>query len=109
MSAVAGTHRMAQTVIGCVAPFGQWTRKMGGRECRGVRTVRYTYVRDLGGPGFLFDNKKDPCQLKNLAGSRDCVVLQSKLGCHSTRKLAEAHDEFFARRGIYPQVGLPRQ
>jgi arylsulfatase A-like enzyme len=31
-------------------PFGQWTRQQGGREYRGVRTKRYTYVRDLGGP-----------------------------------------------------------
>ena len=49
----------------CPAPFGQWSRKRGGREYRGVRTTRYTYCRDLNGPWLLYDNDSDPFQLNN--------------------------------------------
>ncbi len=54
-------------LIASYNPFGQWTRSMGGKEYRGVRTKRYTYVKDLSGPWLLFDNRKDPFQLHNLA------------------------------------------
>src|ERR1044071_51038 len=82
------------TLISCVAPFGQWTRKMGGREYRGIRTLRYTYVRDLRGPWLLFDNRKDPGQMKNLIGRSDSATLQQRLDIILKRKLSEAHDEF---------------
>jgi arylsulfatase A-like enzyme len=82
------------TVISCVAPFGQWTRKMGGREYRGLRTLRYTYVRGLKGPWLLFDNREDPAQLKNLVGLPSSATVQKKLDDLLRRKLAEAHDEF---------------
>ena len=29
-------------LLACPAPFGQWSRKVGGREFRGIRTTRYT-------------------------------------------------------------------
>ena len=82
------------TLISCVAPFGQWTRKTGGREYRGVRTQRYTYVRDLSGPWLLFDNQKDPGQMNNLIGTTRSAGLQMKLDAILNRKLAEAHDQF---------------
>jgi arylsulfatase A-like enzyme len=82
------------TLISCVAPFGQWTRKMGGREYRGIRTLRFTYVRDLKGAWLLFDNKKDPGQLRNLAGLPESAALQKKLEAILGRKLDEAHDQF---------------
>ncbi|MHC4751421.1 MAG: sulfatase family protein, partial [Planctomycetota bacterium] len=53
-------------LIMCPIPFHQWNYNRGGREYRGVRTRRYTYVRDLNGPWLLYDNKMDPYQLKNL-------------------------------------------
>ena len=49
----------------CVQPFGEWTRERGGREYRGLRTRRHTYVRDLRGPWLLYDNETDPWQLDN--------------------------------------------
>src|SRR5690606_16143138 len=49
-------------IITCVQPYGQWTRKMGGKEFRGLRSKRYTYVRDLNGPWLFFDNERDPYQ-----------------------------------------------
>jgi arylsulfatase A-like enzyme len=82
------------TLISCAAPFGQWTRKGGGREYRGIRTLRYTYVRDLTGPWLLFDDRKDPGQMNNLLGTRGGAGLRKKLDAMLDRKLAEAHDEF---------------
>jgi arylsulfatase A-like enzyme len=93
------------TLISCVAPFGQWSRKMGGREYRGVRTVRYTYVRDLDGPWLLFDNERDPCQMNNLIGRRDAEKLQKKLDSLLKRKLAKAHDQFLPAAEYIRQWG----
>ena len=66
-------------LISCQSPFGQWTRQNGGREYRGVRTKRYTYVRDLKGPWLLYDNEKDPYQLDNLCNKPEHAKLQKKL------------------------------
>jgi arylsulfatase A-like enzyme len=81
-------------LISCVAPFGQWTRKNGGKEYRGIRTARYTYVRDLTGPWLLFDNAADPWQTNNLAGNAKFAKLQSDLDAQLQRKLSEARDDF---------------
>ncbi|MDX9975430.1 MAG: sulfatase [FCB group bacterium] len=81
-------------LIMCVAPFGQFTRAQGGREYRGIRTKRYTYVRDLNGPWLLFDNKKDPHQLENLCGKSEVRDLQAKLEKKLQEKLKERHDDF---------------
>ncbi len=54
-------------LIMCPHPFGQWRRdEHGGREYRGIRTKRYTYVKDLSGPWLLYDNVEDPHQRRNL-------------------------------------------
>ena len=53
-------------LICCISPFGEWTRDRGGREYRGLRTIRYTYVRTLEGPWLLYDNRQDPYQQDNL-------------------------------------------
>lgn len=81
-------------VIQCPSPFGEYTRAVGGKEYRAVRTRRFTYVRDLQGPWLLFDNEKDPYQLTNLAGRPDYAAEQAALEATLVRKLAEAGDEF---------------
>lgn len=81
-------------LIGCPAPFGQWSRNRGGREYRGVRTARYTYVRDLNGPWLLFDNQTDPYQQNNLVGQPAHASLQAELDALLHRKLRETHDDF---------------
>ncbi len=81
-------------LISCVAPFGQWTRRNGGREYRGVRTARYTYVRDLKGPWLLFDDDADPDQKNNLVDRPECTALRAELDAVLQRKLAAAHDTF---------------
>ena len=81
-------------VIQCASPFGEFSRRNGGREYRGIRTIRHTYVRDLDGPWLLFDNEKDPWQLSNLIGKPEHAELQARLDAQLREKLAAAHDDF---------------
>ena len=82
------------TVILCAAPFGEWERRAGGKEYRGVRTTRYTYVRDLEGPWLLFDNRTDPYQTNNLVSVPAHATWQSEMNAVLKRKLEERGDEF---------------
>lgn len=82
------------SLITCPSPFGEWTRQRGGREYRGLRTARYTYVRDLKGPWLLYDNQTDPYQLKNLCNQPQFADLQAALDEQLQEKLARTHDEF---------------
>ncbi len=67
-------------LIMCPTPFGQWQRKkQGGKEYRGIRTKRYTYVKDLNGPWLLYDNEKDPYQMKNLCNNKEEKDLQERM------------------------------
>jgi arylsulfatase A-like enzyme len=92
-------------LISCVAPFGQWTRRVGGREYRGVRTERYTYVRDLNGPWLLFDNKTDPFQQHNLVEQPGSAKLQSRLDALLQSKLKAAGDEFLTGNAYIKRWG----
>ena len=81
-------------LLTCPAPFGEWTRQGGGREYRGIRTGRYTYVRTLSGPWLLYDNQADPYQLKNLVQRADCAQLRADLDERLQRKLDATEDQF---------------
>ena len=72
-------NRDNAALISCVAPFGEWNRKAGGREFRGVRTGRYTYVRDLNGPWLLYDDEKDPYQMDNIVKEEGAADVRMKL------------------------------
>lgn len=93
------------TVIQCVSPFGEWIRGNGGKEYRGVRTTRYTYVRDLHGPWLLYDNRADPCQTNNLVNQPKSARLQGKLDALLSRKLKERHDAFLPGDAYIQQWG----
>ncbi len=86
------SHQAA--LISCPAPFGEWNRKNGGKEYRGVRTTRYSYVRDLHGPWLLFDDVMDPFQMNNLVGKPESAQAQAMLDRLLQEKLEEAKDEF---------------
>ncbi len=79
-------------LLACYHPFGEWPAAGGGREFRGLRTQRYTYVRDLNGPWLLYDNDKDPYQLENLIGKRR--KLQAELDHDLEIRLAALGDDF---------------
>ena len=81
-------------LIMCPVPFHQWSYKRGGREYRGVRTRRYTYVRDIKEPWLLYDNQTDPYQLKNLCNNQKYSRIQQKLEKILSRKLKETNDKF---------------
>ena len=81
-------------LIRCIQPFGQWGRNRGGREYRGLRTTRYTYVKDLNGPWLLYDNKKDPYQQENLIDKTEYAALKDELDESLTYKLTAHNDEF---------------
>jgi len=80
-------------LIQSLIPFGEWSRG-GGREYRGIRTRRYTYVRDLKGPWLLYDNAKDPYQQKNLIDQPDSAGLVKELDAQLTAKLKKNNDDF---------------
>ena len=82
-------------LITCPSPFGEW-RRPRGREYRGVRTRRYTYVRDLRGPWLLYDNRQDPYQMNNLVGKPEHAEVQKKLEAMLSAKLKATSDEFLS-------------
>ncbi len=85
----------AAALILCAHPFGEWTTtRHGGREYRGLRTRRYTYVRDLNGPWLLYDNAADPYQMQNLVHDASSAKLRETLDEKLRRKLEESHDQF---------------
>jgi arylsulfatase A-like enzyme len=84
-------------------PFGQWPMAPHdekwplsriGKEWRGVRTRRHTYVRDLNGPWLLFDNQRDPLQMNNLVGQPGVAELQVRLEEQLQQKLRLSGDDF---------------
>ena len=94
-------------LITCPAPFGEWQRRRGGREYRGIRTSRYTYARTLDGPWLLYDNRKDAYQLDNLIGKPERADLQSRLDALLQRRLEATADEFlpgerYVKKWNYP-------
>ena len=81
-------------LITCPSPFGQWSRARGGREYRGVRTIRYTYCRDLNGPWLLYDNESDPFQMENLVNMPEHAAIQKQLDDRLNELLEQTRDEF---------------
>jgi arylsulfatase A-like enzyme len=81
-------------LIQSVIPFATWTRERGGREYRGIRTQRYTYVKDLNGPWLLYDNERDPYQLTNLCHDSSYQEVANQLESILQDMLKERGDEF---------------
>jgi arylsulfatase A-like enzyme len=76
-------------------PFGQWTAaRHGGKEYRGLRTQRHTYVADRKGPWLLYDNETDPYQLRNLVHDATFSAIRTTLDECLRRKLDRCGDEF---------------
>ncbi len=90
----AQKNHVKGTLISCVQPFGEWNRKRGGKEFRGVITEKYTYVRDLKGPWLLFNNIKDPFQLNNLCGIDKYKNTERRLAQQLDALLIKRKDEF---------------
>jgi len=93
---ITGKEKAANeaVLIQCAVPFHQWNYGFGGREYRGVRTTRFTYVRDLNGPWLLYDNLEDPYQMNNLIGTDEMIFIQSDLENQLQELLLKTNDEF---------------
>ncbi len=77
-----------------VTPFGEWSRDKGGIEYRGLRTDRYTYVRNLEGPWLLFDNMNDQFQMNNLINDPLYTEIQKELDTRLEAELKRLKDDF---------------
>ena len=88
-------ERDRAALIMSVSPFAGYHR---GKEFRGVRTARHTYVRDLEGPWLLYDNDRDPHQLNNLADRPEHAALRSRLDGRLQAELKRIGDDFRPRR-----------
>ncbi len=84
-----------------VSPFGSPSRK----EFRGIRTSRYTYVRNSDGPWLMYDNKVDPYQMKNLVGVANHAGLQKKLEGMLQSKLEQTGDKFHPKQHYLEEWG----
>jgi arylsulfatase A-like enzyme len=82
-------------LIASYTPIADWNKvSAGGREYRGLRTPRYTYVRDHQGPWLLFDNTRDPWQLDNRVADLQLQALRQRLDAVLETKLAQRGDDF---------------
>ena len=74
-------------------------------EHRGIRTSRYTYVRNLAGPWLMFDNQNDPYQLRNLINESAHADLQRKLDADLQTQLDKVWDEFKPKEFYHQKWG----
>ena len=81
-------------LLECIHPFGQWLKGKGGREYRGLRTKRFTYVREREGPWLLYDNNEDPYQLNNLINDKSYSKVRKRLDTLLEKRLNERNDQF---------------
>jgi arylsulfatase A-like enzyme len=63
-------------------------------EYRALRSGRYTFVRTLAGPKYLFDNEKDPLQMTNLIDNPDFAAVRADLNQRLTAELTRIKDDF---------------
>ncbi len=96
-----------EALLTCPAPFGEWKRSRNGREMRGIRTPRYTYVLTRDGPWLLYDNQNDPYQLDNLIDKPAHAALQAKLDGILRQRLKETGDEFLPAASYIEKWGYP--
>ena len=93
------------SLFGCYVPFANYAYDNAGREYRGIRTSRYTYVRDLKGPWLLYDNEEDPYQLENLCNRSEIRAVQTHLEGVLSNLLEEQNDKFATGRELLDRWG----
>ena len=95
-----------EALLALYLPFHEWRYDNGGKEYRGLRTERYTYVRDLRGPWLLYDNDDDPSQMMNLCADPGVRDIQGHLDAVLTRKLAASGDDFPRGAAYVERLGI---
>ena len=71
----------------------------------GLRTSRYTYVRDLKGPWLLYDNQEDAYQLENLCNQSEMRAVQTHLEGVLSDLLEKQSDTFATSRELLDRWG----
>jgi arylsulfatase A-like enzyme len=89
------------------ACFHQYAYDSGGRDWRGLRTARYTYVIHRDGPWMLYDNVRDPYQLENRVGHPDVAAVQAELDAELRRRLAARGDDITPGPELIRAAGYP--
>jgi arylsulfatase A-like enzyme len=105
-------------LIMSVSPFAGY---VSGKEFRGIRTARYTYVRSINDPWLMYDNQVDPYQMTNLVNVPEHAGLQKTLEQQLQFELMKTGDKFLPRnhylqnwgyevdkRGCIPYKGKPK-
>jgi arylsulfatase A-like enzyme len=87
------------------ACFHQYAYYRGGKEWRGLRTSRYTYVINLQGPWFLFDNQCDPYQMSNLVDNPEYAKIVGELDAELQKRLCERGDVFLPGKELIRLAG----
>lgn len=89
------------------APFHEWSSERGGRNYRGLRSRRYTYVRCLDtGPWLLYDNQHDPYQLINVIDDPAHAEARERLDALLSRRLAEVEDPLLSKDELFEQYDI---
>ncbi len=106
--AIRGEDEVATdgALLTCYVPFRERDTNERCREYRGIRTDRYTYVRDLNGPWLLYDNDSDPYQLRNLVNDPGSESLRMELEGRLQRKLKFAEDTFESAASIVEKYNI---
>ncbi|MDP4240968.1 MAG: DUF4976 domain-containing protein, partial [Bacteroidota bacterium] len=82
------------------------TKNVAGIEFRGVRTSRYSYVKDLKGSIYLFDNIKDPYQMNNLVNKPSDDSIQNDMEKRLSTALRLADDDFLPEYKYLDKFGI---
>jgi arylsulfatase A-like enzyme len=81
-------------------------RRCGWADYRGLRTEQHTYVRSIHGPWLLYDNQKDPYQMRNLCNHPEHKELQGRLDRALDARLRKLGDEFLPGKTYLERAGL---
>ncbi len=86
-----------------ISPFhGQ---RHADREYRAIRTMTHTYVRSLDGPWLLYDDARDPYQLRNLIGDPASDTLRARMEARLQSALLGIGDRFSHRKTYIDRFG----
>jgi arylsulfatase A-like enzyme len=92
-------------IIELPACFHQYAYYRGGKEWRGLRTSRYTYVINIEEPWYLYDNLLDPYQMENMVNKPEYREVQQELDRELRHRLAERGDPFMPGVALIQQAG----
>jgi arylsulfatase A-like enzyme len=95
----------AAALINLPVPITE-ARRHGFAEYRGLRTERYTYARSIHGPWLLYDNRRDPYQMRNLCGTAGAKALQARLNRALDERLRAVKDDFLPAAEYVRRAGM---